>query len=273
MAKRRGRARKSEGPGLSTRVRRIWEAVTTSLALLTAVYLILNTIEPTRMFLERYVLKLNEQGLVALVAIMLEVAIVAIYQLGSQVRSMRAELAARTEPQIHPDIASVLNTLKVISERGRRSERTVEILGLTLNTTWPLLAAWLTAQDQPAHWRITLYSLDPAFLAESNELPEYWTAEAERSQERVRALLADEAGELRARGVEVELKLYSCVPIVHGCRFGNGDVFVSYLQWAESGGIRPFSFYERIPRTDTSTRANHYRDLFDNWLSRVAKSA
>ncbi|WP_157357283.1 hypothetical protein [Amycolatopsis nigrescens] len=272
MAKRRGRGRKTERTALSTRVRRVWETVTTTLALLTAVYLILNTIEPTRLVLERYVMKLNEQALVAMVAIMLEVAIVAIYQLGRQVRSMRAELT-RAEPQIYHDLAKVLDTLQVIATEGRRSERTVEILGLTLNTTWPLLAAWLTAREQPSHWRITLYCLDPAFVAGSGELPEHWAGEARRCQQRIRELLADEGEELRHRRVEVDLKSYACLPIVHGFRFGNGDLFISYLQWAETGGIRPFTFYERIPRADTSARANQYRDLFDNWLRRAGATA
>jgi hypothetical protein len=271
--RRRARGKRSEASTLSTRVRRIWEGVTTGLALLTAIYLVLNTIEPTRLVLERYVLKLNEQTLAAIVAIMLEVAIVAIYQLGRQVRSMRAELAPKTEPVIVRDIGAVLDTVKRLSADGRRGERTLEVLGLTLNTTWPQLAAWLTAHDEPTHWRITLYCLDPAYIEGSRELPDYWSAEAERSVGRIRSLLAEEAEDLRHRRVEVDLRTYSCMPVVHGFRLGNGDLFLAYLQWAESGGIRPFDFYERIPREDTSSRANHYRDLFDSWLNRAAAKA
>ncbi|MFJ8962294.1 hypothetical protein ACIRG5_23175 [Lentzea sp. NPDC102401] len=57
MAIKKRRAR----GGVSARVRRGWEVVTTSLALLTGVYLILLTVEPTRIVLERYVGKLDLQ--------------------------------------------------------------------------------------------------------------------------------------------------------------------------------------------------------------------
>jgi hypothetical protein len=69
--------------------------VTTALALLTAIYLILNTIGATRALLERYVVKLDGQLLAAIVAIMLEVVLIAIYQLGRQVRRVRDTVAGR----------------------------------------------------------------------------------------------------------------------------------------------------------------------------------
>jgi hypothetical protein len=266
----RRRARDRESGTLSTRVRRVWEVVTTTLALLTAIYLVLNTIEPTRMVLERYVLKLNVEALTAIVAIMLEVAIVAVYQLGRQVRTMRTELGPRKETQIVDDVGGVVDAVKRLSRTGRRSERTLEVLGLTLNTTWPQLVPWVTGHDAPAHWRITLYSLDPAFVEGTDELPDHWAGEAARSQERIRALAEEEAEDLAHRRIKLELRTYACVPVVHGFRLGNGDLFLAYLQWTEAGGIRPFEFYEHIPRDDTSPRANRYRDLFDSWLSRAA---
>ncbi|WP_113697558.1 hypothetical protein [Amycolatopsis albispora] len=273
MGRGRRRAKKRESGTLSTRVRRIWEVVTTTLALLTAVYLVLNTIEPTRMVLERYVLKLNVEALTAIVAIMLEVAIVAVYQLGRQVRAMRAELGPRQDTRIVNDVGAVVDAVKRLSAEGRRSERTLDVLGLTLNTTWPQLAAWLTGHDAPSHWRITLYSLDPAYLERSDELPGYWSSEAARSQERIRERAEEEAEDLAHRRIKLELRTYACLPAVHGFRLGNGDLFLAYLQWTEAGSIRPFEFYEHIPREDQSARANRYRDLFDSWLARAATKA
>lgn len=270
MKRGRRRAKDRESGTLSTRVRRIWEVVTTTLALLTAVYLVLNTIEPTRMVLERYVLKLNVEALTAIVAIMLEVAIVAVYQLGRQVRAMRTELGPRKDTEVVDDVGAVVDAVKRLSLTGRRSERTLEVLGLTLNTTWPQLASWVTGHDAPAHWRITLYSLDPEYVRRSGELPAHWADEAGRSQQRVRALAEEEADDLAHRRIKLDLRTYACLPVVHGFRLGNGDLFLAYLQWTEAGTIRPFEFYEHIPRADTSPRANRYRDLFDSWLNRAA---
>lgn len=263
---RRG-ARERRVGGVSTRVRQVWEIVTTVLALLTGIYLVLTTIDPTRAVLERYLGKLNLQGVVALVGIMLEVATIAVYQLSREVRSLRADLAVRIAEEATYSIDDIL--AKVRRETPGRRGRNVEILGLTLNTTWPALVTWLTSHARPTGWRVTVYCLDPEFIAGSSELPGEWADEARRSVSRIRAFLAEEADELRRRGLTVELKTYACVPIVHGFRFGDGTVFLGYLQWNDTGRIRPFEFYDHLAPADSSPRAGHYRDLFDSWLDRA----
>ncbi|MEV6716602.1 hypothetical protein AB0M48_31720 [Lentzea sp. NPDC051208] len=259
--------KKRRAGGVSGRVRRGWEVVTTSLALLTGVYLILTTIEPTRIVLERYVGKLDLQGLVALVAVMLEIATIAIYQHGRDVRELKALVTERERQDVTHSLTDVLAATGQPGI-GRRARR-LEVLGLTLNTTWPALATWLTSGERPHGWHVTLYGLDPDFVARSGELPAEWAGEARRSQERIRSFLTEEADELARRRITVELRAYACVPIVHGFRFGDGTVFLSYLQWTENGRIRPFEFYDRIGTDDRSPRAGHYRDLFDSWLHRA----
>jgi hypothetical protein len=255
------------GGGISARVRRGWEVVTTSLALLTGVYLILLTIEPARIVLERYVGKLDLQGLVALVAVMLEIATIAIYQHGKDVRALKTLITERERRDVTHSITDVLSAVEQTGA-GRRA-RQVEVLGLTLNTTWPALATWLTSQAQPHGWKVTLYCLDPDFIARSGELPAEWAGEARRSQKRIRSFIAEEADYLARHRISVELRAYACVPVVHGFRFGDGTVFLAYLQWTENGRIRPFEFYDRIGTDDRSPRAGHYRDLFDGWLHRA----
>jgi hypothetical protein len=260
-------ARRRRGSAVSTRVRQVWETVTTVLALVTGVYLILTTIDPTRAVLERYLGQLNMQGVVALVGIMLEVATIAVYQLGREVRTLRADLAERVAEEATYSADDILNKLRRESPGRRR--RQVEILGLTLNTTWPMLVTWLTSHAKPTDWRITLYCLDPEFVERSGELPHHWAEEARRSMARIQSFLDDEAEDLRRRGLVIEVKPYACVPIVHGFGFGDGTVFLGYLQWTDTGRIRPFEFYDRIAPDDVSPRAEHYRDLFDSWLSRA----
>lgn len=266
MGSDRGVRRRRKNP-LSARFRQVWETVTTALALLTGIYLILNTIEPTRAVLERYLGKLTMQGLVALVGLMLEIAIIAIYQLGREVRSLRAELAMRGDTETTHTIDDVL--AKVRRESPSRRRRELKVLGLTLNTTWPALATWLTSHAEPSDWHITLYCLDPEFVAGSSELPPEWVNESRRSMEWIEAFLAEEAAELRRRGLVIELRTYACVPIVHGFAFGDGALFLAYLQWNDAGRIRPFEFYDHVGALDATPRADHYRDLFDSWLARA----
>ena len=252
---------------MTSRVRQVWETVTTALALVTGIYLILITIDPTRAVLERYLGKLTTQGVIALVGIMLEIAIIAVYQLGREVRSLRADVAGRIAEEATYSVDDVLS--KVRQETSGRRRRRVEILGLTLNTTWPALVMWLTSTAKPTDWRITLYCLDPGFVGSSAELPGEWADEARRSLTRIRTFLAEEAEDLRRRRITIEVKPYACVPVVHGFRFGDETVFLGYLQWNDAGRIRPFEFYDRVSPSDSSARAGHYRDLFDSWLERA----
>jgi len=260
--------RRREPSRVSTRIRQTWEIVTTTVALLAGVYLILVTIEPTRLFLERYVGRLELPGLVALVGVMLEVTTIAVYQLGREVRGLRAQLATAERDTVSHFLPDVLSALR--DDTTSRRQRRLDVLGLTLNTTWPALASWLTSHDRPAGWHITLLCLDPDFISGSGELPEEWADEARRSIGRVRSLVEQEAEDLRRRGITVELRSYACVPVVHGFRFGDGTTFVSYLQWNETGRMRPFEFYERLAPDDRTPRTGHYRNLFDSWFTRAA---
>ncbi len=263
MKRRRGRP-------VSARIRQIWEFVATSVALLAGCYLILTTIEPTRLVLERYVGKLDLSGVVALVGVMLEVTTIAVYQLGREVRALRSRLAGVERDAVTHSLTEVLARLN--HDAGGRRQRRIEVLGLTLNTTWPILAGWLTSHVRPVGWHVTLLCLDPDFITGSGELPAEWADEARRSMVRIRSFIEQEADDLRRRGITVELRAYACVPVVHGFRFGDGTVFASYLQWTDTGRIRPFEFYDRLSPDDAAPRTGHYRDLFDSWYTRAAQT-
>jgi hypothetical protein len=258
--------------GVSFRARKAWEVVTTTLALITAIYLILNTIGPTRLLLERYVVKLNMEILAAFVAIMLEVAIISVYQLGREVRKLNSRIESASNNEIFTDIGSVIRHVQSRSHKLHRRDRRLEVLGLTLNTAWPQLITWLIS-SRTSHWRIKLYCLDPDFLRSCAELPDHWADEAERSRGRINRTLQNEEHAIQEQQMQLSVEYYACVPIVHGFRCGNGDVYISYLQWSPSGAPRPFEFYELIPHDDNTERADYYRVLFDNWMERAGVKA
>jgi hypothetical protein len=114
-----------------------------------------------------------------------------------------------------------------------------------------------------------MYSLSPAFAQDSPDLPTAWYEEAKRAQKKVLEDIQTESHALARNRISVTLRQYSCVPVIHGFRFADGDLFVSYIQWSDSGRVHPFSFYERIPPSDESLRAARYRALFNSWIKRV----
>jgi hypothetical protein len=221
--------------------------------------------------LEPYVGPVRIEMIAAVMAVTLELVLVALYQLGRRVESARLAILPRQEKSIY-DIGEIFPELRQL-EPDKKGYRSVEILGLTLGSTWSQVESWLTSSAPPTDVKISLYCLDPAFVAGSTELPDIWVEESRRTQEKIRLFIAAEKKSLAERRISLRLREYVCVPIVHGFRFSDGTVFISYLQWSGASRIRPFPFYERIFPADTTLRADRYRELFDSWVKRVRADA
>jgi hypothetical protein len=64
------------------------------------------------------------------------------------------------------------------------------------------------------------------------------------------------------------------MPVVHGFRLGNGDLFFSTLSWDKNGkiGVGDYS-YEHVPREDESPSAMATREVFSSWFQRAISQA
>lgn len=267
----RGKVEESESDTSesSFNLRKIWDLTVNIVAATMTVYLILISVEPSRHFLERYIGEISIELIAAIVAIMFEIAIVTLTQLSRQVRAARLAVETRTPEAVMHDIGEVMTDMRY-RLKDRVARRKVDILGLTLNTTWPQLAPLLNAEDLPSGCELNLYCLNSAFAVESNDLPNGWSDESARLQRRINAFATRDGERLAQNNISIHLRMYSCVPIVHGFRYGDGTLFISFLQWRADGVIQPFVFYECITPKDTSQRATNYRKLFDSWIKRVS---
>ncbi|WP_143175753.1 hypothetical protein [Cryptosporangium aurantiacum] len=253
--------------------RRIWERVTVGLTLVTGTYLVLATIEPTRAVLERYVFKLDTAAIAALVAVMLEVCIIAIYQLGRDVRAMRRALEKQVSDNVIYDISEIVDRLRDTPHPHRADPCEVEVLGHTLAAVWPQLSAWVTSRAQPTNWKVVLYCLSPEFISECGQFPAYWEDESRRMQARIQEFVAMHRADMARRGLTIEVRPYACLSIVHGYRFQNGEIFMSFMEWSRDDKVTPYLFYERLSPDDRSARDNEYRELFNSWMRRVQRTA
>lgn len=264
-------ARKSESDASTAtfNLRKLWDVAVNVIAALMTVYLILISIEPSRHFLEKYVGDISIELIAAIVAIMFEIAIITLSQLSRQVKAARLAVEARAPRTAILDVGEVMTELRD-RLKDRPSRRKIDVLGLTLNTTWPQIGPILSVEDLPTDCELNLYCLDSGFVVESKDLPDSWSGESARLQQRITEFLDHEAERLIGHRIKVNLKSYCCVPIIHGFRYGDGTLCISFLQWREDGMIRPFAFYERIDPADTSQRADCYRTLFESWIRRVS---
>lgn len=257
---------------ITSSARRVWESVTVFVTFAAGIYLVLATIDPTRKILEKYVFKLDTTAIAALVAVMLEVCIMAVYQLGRDVKALRHSFEAQTTNNIIYDISEILDRLRGAPHPLRTDSQEVEVLGHTLSAVWPQLAAWVTSQAQPTNWTITLYCLSPEFILSCGQFPHYWADEASRMQAHINDFLEIHQRDMARRNLVVRIRPYACLPIVHGYRFHNGETFISFIEWSQDDKVTPYLFYERISADDRSARGNEYRELFNSWIRRVHRT-
>lgn len=165
-------------------------------------------------------------------------------------------------------IADVVENIK----KGR--QRTVEVLGVHLGSSWPLLRGWLNGHDAE-NWSLAFYCLAPDYVREQCFLlSSTWVEKAEANTKEIIDFLQNHVEELQERRIEVHVYHYRSFPAIHGLQLGNGDVFLTSTQWNRDGKVEATqSFYEYVPAADGSARAKLQRDLFTNWFGRAKSTS
>ncbi len=157
---------------------------------------------------------------------------------------------------------------------GGSSERTLEILGLTLFTAWPIFLQPTLCNDPQAlrGWRITLFLLEPNYIASSPFLSKEWVLDSNAQSAAIREFAVKKAQLLKSLNIEFHIVQYKSFPAVHGFRTNAGHLFISYIHWDGDLLDRPTQFYEIFQPSDVSLRAGSYRMLFHNWVTHARDS-
>jgi hypothetical protein len=102
-------------------------------------------------------------------------------------------------------------------------------------------------------------------------VPESWFRESKANLDNASYLGNTER--IASKGVTIEAYSYDFIPVIHGFRLGNGDLFWSLLMWDAQGRIcRDEYSYEFIPHEDTSESASAARTVFDSWFARSCRT-
>ena len=258
--------------------RRILHYLQLAFLALAAILIFLWTIDPIRNWLEEKRL-FNQDKLLAVIAVALAMIIFFLEHLTKAVMDATRKMDALQPSQFSwPIIGGVLGVYPRLREEidnaDSRNEKTLEVLGLTLYTAWPMIKGWLQ-EEKTRDWKVTVFCLSPAFIKENlNRIPQHWLDNAIQYVTEVRRYIQTQSQFLSKKGIVLSLHEYSFFPAIHGFRIGKTTLFISFSQWsADSNKIdSPMYFYEYFPGDDRSLRALEYKKLFDNWLEQAGHS-
>lgn len=167
-----------------------------------------------------------------------------------------------TQQSIYPLLIEKAQTFR------KKRERTLDVLGSTLDTAWPLLKIWLS-DAQNNNWTIRLCALvdNRGFFPEAVKVGDLQVARASLDD----VVRQNEVFGASNRGVVVEAYGYDFLPGVHGCRLGNGDLFFSVATWSPEGLIDLVAHgYHFVSCDDKSDSAAAMREAFDSWFTRAS---
>jgi hypothetical protein len=153
----------------------------------------------------------------------------------------------------------------------RREEKTLDVLGIDLSTISPLLTPWFRRREMDG-WTVQLCAMVDELGVQQNFVPSDWSSESRKSLDR--ALNARDELVASGRKIDIRTYAYDFMPVVHGFRLGNGDLFVSTLSWDKNGRIGGGDYsYEHVPCEDESPSAMATREVFSSWFNRAISQA
>lgn len=170
---------------------------------------------------------------------------------------------------VYPELHTILDDVGT----GAGSERSLDVLGLTLFTAWPMLLRSGLGSPGGAlrGWRVSVFCLSPDFLKANPYFSENWVKEVEAKLSSINEFTKNGGELLKDLGTSLAVMQYKFFPAVHGFRTGAGHLLISYIHWSGESLDDPTQFYEYFPPSDKSVRASLYRALFDNWIERAKR--
>ncbi|MFZ0772222.1 MAG: hypothetical protein WCA49_25035 [Candidatus Sulfotelmatobacter sp.] len=172
---------------------------------------------------------------------------------------------------VYPELQKILAELGA----GSSSERSLDVLGLTLFTAWPMLLqpGLSSAEGALRGWRVNVFLLCPDFIKSNPCFSAAWALQAEAQLLAIKEFATNNAQLLKELKTDLAVTKYKFFPAVHGFRTGAGHLLISYIHWNGTSLEGPTQFYEFFQPSDKSARASLYRDLFGNWIERAKREA
>jgi hypothetical protein len=172
---------------------------------------------------------------------------------------------------VYSELAKILADLGT----GSSPERSLDVLGLTLFTAWPMLLEPSLGSTEGAlrGWRVNVFFLCSDFIRANPCFSPTWALQSEAELSAIKEFAKNNALLLKQFGTELNVTQYRFFPAVHGFRTEAGHLLISYIHWSGDQLDAPTQFYEFFEPSDKSIRASLYRALFNNWIGRAKREA
>ncbi len=167
--------------------------------------------------------------------------------------------------KVIPSDDDALTALKAVMEEARTTkEMRLDVVGISLTSTWPLVRRWLDNgkfDGWDFRFAATTSSVNPS-------CPQRWASEGRETLTRI--VKYSEAQRITERRIQIAAYEYQHVPAIHGFRTGSGDIFMTTLTWSISATKPPQlrsypAAYEHIHPSDDSAYARERRRVFEAW--------
>jgi hypothetical protein len=187
-----------------------------------------------------------------------------------EVRKLANRSENLTEQRHFADPMDVYPVLHARAKAITRDEdKVLDVLGISLYTAWPTVGFWLNRPDM-ACWTVRLAAVVRVEDDMGRLIPERWFRESRTNLTDV--VETSRSAVARNRKITLQAYGYDFMPVLHGFRLGNGDLFYSILCWGDDGKIgRDDYSYEFVPHEDLSATADAVRKVFDSWFFRATR--
>lgn len=238
------------------------------------------TIDPVRGWLVQHGVLKDVDGVVGMALVVTIFILVSFDQRLARTEARLASFSPAASSRIFQGgvstIYSVLNeTLQGLGPEAATGDKTLDVLGLTLFTVWPIALQPRLVDGSLRDWKVNVYCLSPDFVEANSYFSRDWVMQSQAQLTTIQAFAQEKTSIMNGFGTKLSVSKYSFFPAVHGFKTGAGHLFISFIHWLPSAERleTPLQFYEVFLPSDKSMRASVYRALFDNWIARAQRDA
>jgi hypothetical protein len=223
---------------------------------------------------------IDDQTILGIIGFSIAIAVYSLSSIQGDIRELSRYVHSRFETSSLL-MGGPIQVNQMVSEmipHIRESEqRYIDILGMTLDTAWPMIRHWI-GREEIRDCEIRMYCIDPLFAMENKRLIGDEVANTVKDiSNKVDEYIVQNHDVLGEKNIEISLGFFRTLPPIHGVMLGNGALFLALAQWIGGAPVNHGAptIYEYFSSEDGTPRAIVYRNLFRRWveLGRVVTQA
>ena len=104
-----------------------------------------------------------------------------------------------------------------------------------------------------------------------NNLNAEWVDQSNMYYRAIKRYIEENDGELKRKSIEIKIKKYKHIPMLHGILINEEHLFLSHTTWDERDQITGALNYYTYYNSDSDVGRLNV-DMFKNWIERILKN-